>query len=114
MKNKIIKGITLSFFTTLIIAFVAYKSGYFKNQQPTNNSTIKVDSIKKIQLLSSSKLIVLKDHEMVINDSVKKEMDSMSIESDKIILSSSKSGIIFTQDDLKKMADSIKTNSSKK
>ncbi|MDC8003656.1 hypothetical protein POV27_06305 [Aureisphaera galaxeae] len=126
MKNKIIKVATLTLFSSLIIGFVAFQSGYFGGKKSSvsgspNGSTLinqadtiqKVDSIKwkKSFLISSSKSFVIHDPLKGLEDSTK--LDS-SLQIDPLIYSS-KSGIIVTPEDLKKMVkDSLEQDSIKR
>jgi hypothetical protein len=125
MKNIIVKGITLILFSTLIIGFVAYRSGYFGGQKSSysispnggalNNQTDtipKTDSLKVLKMMSSSKSIILLDHLIQPKDSSKYKLQLDSVSRIKKIMYSSKSGIIFKSQDFK--IDSIKTDSLKK
>ena len=75
MTSKLVKGLTLTLFATLIIAFIGYRSGWFKDNSNPNLSsnndkasqemtdTIKdKDSIKKVEIMSSSKVLILREH----------------------------------------------------
>ena len=126
MKNKTIKGITLTMFLTLIISFVAYRSGYFGGLRSTysispnggalntQTDTIpKIDSLKWLEMMSSSKVLILKDHPFRINDTSLMKIDS-NFKVDPLIYST-KSGIILKPEDLKKhRIDSTKIDSLKK
>lgn len=126
MKNKIIKGITLALFSTLIIGFIAYRSGYIGNKtssfstspnestQNNQSDTIqKTDSIVTIDMISSSKSVVLRDISFSLKDSSKTDQDSVS--KDETLMYSSKIGLILKPEDLKKIElDSILTDSLKK
>ncbi|MCX2745320.1 hypothetical protein OO013_15690 [Mangrovivirga sp. M17] len=119
MKSSIIKGITLLMFSSLIISFVAYKSGYLGGLKSTyqvspngsalNNQTGTVpgdDSLKRIEMMSSSKVLILRDHTIQTNDTNAVQTDSTK----KInpLIYSSKSGIILKPEDYKKLKkDSI-------
>lgn len=125
MKNKIIKGITLTLFSTLIIGFVTYRSGFLGGQKSTysgspngsalNNQTDtipKIDSLKKIEMMSSSKVLILRDFSIQLNDSNKPKSDTP--EKINPLIYSSKSGIIFKPTDINKtgsvliISDSLK------
>ena len=126
MKNKIVKGITVTLFSILIISFVAYRSGYLGGLKSTysgrpNGSVLnnqrdtipKNDSLKRLEMMSSSKVLILRDHSLEISDSSKVKIDS-SIKIDPLIYSS-KSGIIFKPEDLNKIKqDSTAIDSLKK
>lgn len=126
MKNKIVKGITVSLFLNLIISFVAYRSGYLGGIRSTysgspngsvlNNQIDTIpnsDSLKRMEMMSSSKVLILKDHHLKKGDSSKVKIDS-SIKIDPLIYSS-KSGIILKPKDLKKIKqDSTVIDSLKK
>lgn len=126
MKSKIIKGITITLFSTLIISFVAYRSGYLGGLKSTssvspngnslNNQTDTIpknDSLKRIQMMSSSKVLILSDRPIQNNDSNTAHLDSTII-IDPLIYSS-KSGIIVTPEDFKKIKiDSVVNDSLKK
>ncbi|MCH2034096.1 MAG: hypothetical protein MK202_11360 [Tenacibaculum sp.] len=124
MKSNIIKGLTITLFCSLIIAFVVYKAGYFTEHissgstisNPSNDkiqldSTKGIDSLKKLHLLSSSKSLTLVNPKVKQSTTSKAEMDSIV---DAALLSSSKSGIIFKRNDFQKskkdttVTDSIK------
>lgn len=105
MKSNIIKGLTITLFCSLIIAFVVYKAGYFtehissestisntSNDKIQLDSTKGIDSLKKLHLLSSSKSLTLVNPKVKQSTTSKAEMDSIV---DAALLSSSKSGIIF-------------------
>lgn len=106
MTSKLIKGLTLTLFATLIIAFIGYRSGWFKdNSEPnlsSNNDkasqemidTIEdKDSIKKVEMMSSSKVLILREHSVSIEDSTAKELDS--VYNPEPLIYGSKSGIIL-------------------
>lgn len=126
MKNKIVKGMTVTLFLTLITSFVAYRSGYLgrlkssnsvsPNGNVLNNQTDTIpknDSLKKLEIISSSKVLILREHSLEISDSSKVKIDS-STKIDPMIYSS-KSGIILKPEDLKKIKqDSIAIDSLKK
>jgi hypothetical protein len=126
MKSKIIKGITLTMFSVLIISFVAFRSGYLgglkstypvsPNGRALNNQTDTIpinDSLKKIEMMSSSKVLILRDHLIQNNDSNTTLIDSTT-KIDPLIYSS-KSGIILKPEDFKKTTiDSIVADSLKK
>lgn len=113
-------------FSTLLITFVAYRSGYLGGLKSTypvspngsalNNQTDTIpknDSIKRIEMMSSSKVLILRDHPLQVNDSNKVKIDS-TIKIDPLIYSS-KSGIILKPEDLKKIKqDSTLIDSLKK
>lgn len=126
MKRKIIKGMTITMFSTLIISFVAYRSGYLGGLKSTypfspngsalNNQADTIptkDSTKRIEMISSSKFLILRDHPTQISDSSKVKIDS-TIKIDPLIYSS-KSGIILKPEDLKAIKkDSTQIDSLKK
>jgi hypothetical protein len=126
MNSKIIKGITITMFSVLIISFVAYRSGYLgglKSSYPVspngsalNNQTDSIpenDSLIRIEMMSSSKVLILRDHMIQNNDSNTTIIDSTT-KIDPLIYSS-KSGIILKAEDFKKiLLDSIVTDSLKK
>lgn len=106
MTSKLIKGLTLTLFATLIIAFVGYRSGWFKdNSEPnlsSNNDKASQemidaiedkDSIKKVEMISSSKVLILREHSVTIEDSTAQEMDS--VYNPEPLFYGSKSGIIL-------------------
>lgn len=120
MKNQIIKGSTLVMFVSLISVFIAYRSGYLSGQKSffsvspkgevlmnfQNDSIPKMDSLKKNELLPSSKTLILKDAIMV-SDSNKINFTNL--------IPSSKSGTIVIRDYLKKNEiDSIQIDTLKK
>ena len=120
MKRKIIKGITLTLFLTLIGSFVAYRSGYFGGMKSTypvspNGSALnnqldtipQKDSTKRIEIMPSSKVMILKEPTLRVKDTSKTKTTPL--------IHSSKSGIIMKQGDLKTIkADSIVIDSLKK
>ena len=126
MKNKIVKGITVTLFLTLITSFVAYRSGFLDGLKSTysvrpNGSVLKSqtdtisknDSLKKLEIMSSSKVLILRDHHLEISDSSKVKIDS-SVKMDPLMYSS-KSGIILKPEDFKKIKqDSTVIDSLKK
>ncbi len=126
MKSEIIKGITIIMFSTLIISFVAYRSGYLGGLKSTyqvspngsalNNQTDTLsitDSIKRIEMMSSSKVVIILDHSFEVTDSNNVKIDS-TIKIDPLIYSS-KSGIILEPEDLKIIKqDSTEIDSLKK
>lgn len=124
MKSNIIKGLTITLFCSLIIAFVVYKAGYFtehissestisntSNYKIQLDSTKGIDSLKKLHMLSSSKSFTLVNPKVKQSTTSKAEMDSLF---NSFLLSSSKSGIIFKRNDFQKskkdttVTDSIK------
>lgn len=111
MKSQIIKGLTLILFSSLIIAFVAFRSGFFGGNKSTllespNGSTLnnqidsvpRTDSLKTIQMMSSSKVLILRDHSVQVEDSIRLKPDSSNKVNPHIY--SSKSGIILNSKDL--------------
>ena len=113
MKSKIIKGITITIFSTLIISFVAYRSGYLgglksiypvsSNGSALNDQTDTIpinDSLKRSEMMSSSKVLILREYPPQISDSNKVKIDSIVNKIDPLIYSS-KSGIILKPEDLK-------------
>ncbi|MCB0515678.1 MAG: hypothetical protein R2798_07090 [Chitinophagales bacterium] len=128
MKNKIVKALTLTMFSTLIIAFVAYKSGYFggpksiysvsPNGSALNNSVntiLKQDtSYKQVRMMRSPKFMTLRDIQFQFDDSNAVKIDT-TIKIDPRLMYGSKSGIILDSEDLKRMrTDSTVTDSLKK
>jgi len=111
MKDKIIKGTTLLLFASLIAGFVAYRSGYFgggksaysisPNRSALNNQldTIsKNDSLKRTELMYSSKSLIIKDNPIQSADSLTiSDLDSLLKR--KLLMSTSKSGTIFDPKD---------------
>lgn len=94
MKSKVIKGITITMFSVLIISFVAYRSGYLGELQSTqpvspNGSALsnqrdnipKKDSLKKIEMMSSSKVLILRDQLIHNSDSNTTLIDSIITDS---------------------------------
>lgn len=126
MKNKIVKGITVTLFSTLIISFVAYRSGYLgglksaysgsPNGSALNSQTDTIpenDSLKRLEVMSSSKDLMFSDSVLKIIESNVIKIDS-SLNIDHLIYSS-KSGIIWKPEDLKKIKqDSTVIDSLKK
>ena len=126
MKNKIVKGITVTLFLTLITSFVAYRSGFLDGLKSTysvrpNGSVLKSqtdtipknDSLKKLEKMSSSKVLILRAHHLEFSDSSKVKIDS-SVKMDPLMYSS-KSGIILKPEDFKKIKqDSTVIDSLKK
>ena len=111
MEKKLLKGITLIVFVSLISVFVAYKSGYVGQKEPPfflspNGSTItntKADSdslsinysiSEERLLMPSSKVLILSEHKEIV-DTTKTKLDTINSERTKTIMGSSKSGIIF-------------------
>ncbi len=111
-KSKYTKGITLTFFITLIAAFLVYRAGYFDKyiysqsadlQSCPNGGTIsqlKKDSLhfrqdslpRKKVMFSSSKSVVVTDE---INFKQKPE-DTVTLTKEELhLMSSSKSAVIF-------------------
>ncbi len=130
MKNKIIQGITLTVFSALIISFVAFRSGYFGGLKSTypvspngsalNNQTdAKNDSTENMEMIPSSKVIILRDHPVPIelddSNDVKEVDPDVKIDSSVMInpiIHSSKSGIILNPRDLESMKqDTVETDS---
>lgn len=118
MKNKLLKAFTLLLFTSLIIGFVAYRAGYFdtyrfhysgsSNGGTMNNAkdtTEQVDSIKRIEMMSSSKTIILNNQKtkVITQDTTKVKVDSFYI--DKTYMWSSKSAYIVDTTDVKKILE---------
>lgn len=126
MKSIIIKGITIIVFLTLIISFVTFRLGYFdglksKNLISPDGSTLnnlldtihKSDSLKRVEIMSSSKAIIIRDHTKIQNDdSAKVKIDS-TFKIDPILYSS-KSGIILKPIDLNKIKQDSSGNDSLK
>lgn len=125
MNQKIVKGITLLVFSTLIIGFVSYKSGYFNKHKASDNfnteltalnsknDTIQpIDSVaKRFDMLSSSKSFILREHTRLKIDSNITKID-LDLNSDNMMFSS-KSGIIINPKDLINV-DSISLDTLKK
>lgn len=119
MKSNLVKVLTLSLFIILILSFVVYRMDFFgtedKPNNKTNKATTEVDSIFKdidstelIQIMSSSKSLILIDD---INTKPSTQIDS----TDKLdpIIYSSKSSIILEPSDFKKLKlDSISKDST--
>lgn len=126
MKRKIIKGLTIILFSTLITSFVAYRSGFFGGLKLSysvspngsalktqNDSIKKKDSIKKVSLMPSSKVLIIKDYTIQVGDTVRIETDTSS--KIKPLIFSTKSAIILKPDDLTKtLKDSTLIDSLKK
>ncbi len=126
MKSKIVKGGTVTLFMSLIIVFVAYRSGYLGGLKSTysvspNGSALhnqtdtisKKDSLQRMQMMSSSKVLILRDHSILLGDSSKVKTDSSSKMPP--LMYSSKAGIILKREDLKKIKqDSTVVDSLKK
>jgi len=126
MKKTIIKGATLILFISLVGSFVLYRSGVFgdrtssysmsPNGSVINSSTDETESTtdsisKKPTIISSSKVMIIKDPILPSKDTTK--ADAVK---DYIIktLSSSKSGQVFTEQDIMKMVkDSLRSDSLK-
>lgn len=123
MKTKITRGLTIALFTTLIVGFVAYKSGFLGLERtsysenadlPLPNPT---DSLRKPGIMPSSKSMPLIDHSLPIVTNSNEGFDSMTSpldEEDWRLMSSSKSGIVFQPDEsipTHSLSDSITTDS---
>lgn len=125
MKNQIIKGFTLVFFSSLIVGFVAFRSGFWGGNKSTHpgspNGSVLVtptdslpasDSLRTIHMMSSSKVLILRDHSVQAVDSPRIEIDS-SITINPL-MHSSKSGFILNPEDMDKLKpDSTATDSLK-
>lgn len=115
--SKFRKGLTILSSLTLMICFLLYRTGkfdkYFTNKNITiqsspnggaaNSSYIdtsikKKDSADKL-LLSSSKSIILTDQRQTRLDSLKSLFKDSLTEQERLLLYSSKSGIIFKPDE---------------
>ena len=129
-KSPWIKALTLSSFLLFITAFVLYRSGkldtWFDKEEPSiqtshNGGSIAdntMDTTKPVVpdttprlMMSSSKSMVLTDKSKRYKDTIglKKKVDSIKRET--ILMSSSKSGIIFKP--LSVNMDSVKTDTAK-
>ncbi len=112
MKNTI-KGITLTLFSTLILMFVAYRSGYFGGMKSSfsaspNGSALynqvdtipKGDTLNKIELISASKEMIIIDPATFADSSKAKPDTDLKIHH---LIHSSKVGIILKPEDLRKV-----------
>lgn len=113
-------------FSFLIVAFVLYKSGYFDGSRPIypsspNGSALidqvdtipNIDSLNRIKMMSSSKVLILKEHSFRTDETPKTITDSTLKEAP--LIYGSKSAIILYPKDVKKMKiDSIMNDSLKK
>ncbi len=107
MKTKITKGLTIALFTTLIVGFVACKSGFLGLERtsysenadlPLSNPT---DSLRKPGMMPSSKSMPLIDHSFPIVTNSTEASDSITSspdEKDWRFMPSSKSAIVFQPD----------------
>lgn len=129
-KSPWIKALTIGCFLLFITTFVLYRSGqldaWLDNEKPSiqtspNGSNIAAntidttkpatpDSTQQRIMMSSSKSMVLIEKPSIFKNTLrlKKRLDSMKRET--IMMSSSKSGIIFKP---VKLSDSIKTDTAK-
>ena len=115
MKSKPIKGLALLSFITLISAFLLYSAGYFdrnirrpeNNPEPVvniplENSNTSLNSINFVsdtppeERFSSSKSIVIQFDRLSRSKKRAIRRDSTSTEKDIRMMSSSKSGLIFS------------------
>jgi len=120
MNQKIIKGITLIVFSSLIIGFVSYKSGYLdkkissnsipsEQDKPFINDTLPtIDSTRQFRLMHSSKSIIMREHTKKPINSNENQIDAVLKREN--IMYSSKSGIIINSADLISL-DSISPDS---
>ena len=128
MKN-ILKGATLALFISLVGSFVLYRSGVFgdrttsysmsPNGSVINSSTSPTepatDSIAKQPfIMSSSKVIIIKDPIVPLKDTAKASNGSNFIIRSKGLMSGSKSGRMLDSDDMVKIfKDSLQVDSLK-
>lgn len=113
MNNKITKGFTIILFSSLIIFFVTYKSGYLNgnskssSSQPSLDTLVTkppgladIDTFKSTKMLSSSKSLIIRDLNLYT-------IDSLGIPTP--LLPSSKIGFILKPEDIEKAhSDSVK------
>ena len=131
MKKTVIKAATLVLFISLVGSFVLYRSGIFGNgttsysmspngsviNSSTDETETTADSItKNPTIISSSKVMIIKDPILPIKDTTKTSAGESYIlkNKDKIIISSSKSGRMLDADDVVQIfQDSLRTDSLK-
>lgn len=103
MKNKLLKGLTITLFSILILGFVAFRAGYFgssesfypfspnggalNNQKPKSRE----DSIRQIRMMSSSKTVIFSEKSLLLKDTSTVFVDSSQIKK----VDSSKSKIVY-------------------
>ncbi len=118
MKEKLIQGITLSLFLSLIVGFVSFRAGFLGTEKSAfygspngtvlNNQTDSISKAKQNKLLPSSKMLTLNSYPTsLLKDSIKKPLiDTSGI--NKILLYSTKAGPIIISKDLQNAgSDSI-------
>ena len=121
MKNILLKAITLLLFTSLIISFVAYRTGYldkegFHYSSSPNGGTLnnaqdttkQKDSVKQYEMMSSSKVMILTDKKKKRkkkNESDKSKVKADTAQYDKTLMWSSKSAYIVDTSDVKKILE---------
>jgi len=131
MKKKILKAGTLILFSSLIFGFVCFRSGFFGNSKTSYSSSpngsalnnqadslSKIDNTEKIEMIHSSKALIIKDLPLPDkNDSNRINIDSLITDSTfKInpLIFSTKSAIIMEPQDLKLFRlDSLETDTPK-
>jgi len=127
--SKFIKGLTLLSFAFFIIVFLLYRIGkfdmYLKNEKSSlqtnpifsnqsDTSKPKMDSSQKL-MMSSSKVLILTDKRTGFSDSIKNTLQSDTFRlKEQVIMSSSKSAIIFKPPTTnKRNLDSLKLDTVK-
>lgn len=127
--SKLVKGLTLLIFVVLITLFLLYRTGkfdtYLTNSEsflqaiPTSSnqsdtSKPKMDSSQKL-MMSSSKVLILTDKRTRFSDSIKNTLKSDTFRlKEQVIMSSSKSAIIFKPPTAnKRNLDSLKLDTAK-
>ncbi|WP_299101450.1 hypothetical protein [uncultured Winogradskyella sp.] len=109
MKRSLIKMFTIILFISLLVSFICYRSGYFykQNESNSNETNNPMDSIVKIETISSSKSLILVDHYKKKDTTIKDTLVNI-----KPLIYSSKSGIILSTEDLYLLSkDSISIDS---
>ena len=126
MKDHIIKGMTIGLFSMLVVGFVAYRSGSFGGQESYSAVDYAVnvlsnqmdtipepDSLKKVEIIPSSKAIILSRPAFKLKDSGGIKKDTVS--KVKPLIISTKRAVIFKPDDFGTLkVDSTVTDSLKK
>ncbi|MEN7551286.1 hypothetical protein AAG747_25435 [Rapidithrix thailandica] len=103
-QSMLIKMLTLTLFTGLIGTFVAYRAGFFKATLDSNSHSSQMDTLQrtdsislKKQWMPSSKVLILKENDLLKKDSLEPPFHSDSVKiKDPKIMGSSKSGILLT------------------
>jgi hypothetical protein len=128
-KSPWLKAFTLSSFLLFITAFVLYRSGeldaWFDKEEPSiqtshNGVTIAdntMDTTKPVVTDTARRLMMPSSKSMILTDKAKRNKDTIglkkridSIKRETILMSSSKSGIIFKPLSVK--MDSVKTDTA--